>query len=262
MKPVIGITGPDRGGEMAWLFTAASVLLSGGRPRRIRPGSPADIKDLDGLVLGGGADVDPQAYTEDEFIDQYLQQTIRDKKVNIFRRVGRMISWLYFPVIFILRKLFSRKSGTIDKKRDSLEFNLLDRAAQRNLPVLGICRGAQLINVYFKGDLYEDINRFYFEEPNRYSIFPVKTIYLKKGSQLARILEIDTLKVNALHRQAVKKTGENITINATEPNQVVQGIEHETQEFILGVQWHPEYLINRKRQRHIFKTLVQYSKKK
>lgn len=262
MRPVIGITGPDRGGEMAWLFTAASVLLSGGKPRRIRPSSPADIGYLDGLVIGGGADVDPRAYTEDEFIDQYLQQTIKNKKVNIFRRLGRMISWLYFPVIFILRKLFSRKTGTIDKQRDSLEFNLLDQAVRRNLPVLGICRGAQLINVYFKGDLYDDINRFYFEEPNRFSIFPVKTVHIKKGSKLARILEIDELKVNALHRQAVKKTGEDITINAREPNQVVQGIEHEKQEFVLGVQWHPEYLINRKRQRKIFKVLVQYSKKK
>jgi len=262
MKPVIGITGPDRGGEMAWLFTAASILLAGGKPKRIRPGSPAGIQDLDGLVLGGGADIDPQAYAEDAFIEQYLQETIKDKRVNVFKRVGRLISWLYFPILFLLRKLFSRKYGAIDEKRDSLEFNLLDRAVERNLPILGICRGAQLINIYFKGDLYDDINRFYYEEPNRYSIFPVKTILIKKGSKLSRILNIDRLKVNALHHQSVKNTGENISISAREPNKVVQGIEHNKQEFIIGVQWHPEYLINRKIQRQIFRTLVHYCKKK
>lgn len=262
MKPVIGITGPDRGGEMAWLFTAASVIIAGGKPRRIRPASPADIEELDGLILGGGADLDPESYTRDEFIDQYLEQTIKARNLNIFQKAGRMISWLYFPVVFLLRRIFSRESHIPDKERDFLEFKLLDHAVERNLPILGICRGAQLINVYFKGSLYEDINRFYFEEPNRYSVFPVKTIFIRKGSKLSEILEIDRLTVNALHHQSVKDTGENISISAREKNKVVQGIEHNRLEFIIGVQWHPEYLINRKRQRRIFKVLIQFSLKK
>ena len=125
------------------------------------------------------------------------------------------------------------------------------------MPVLGICRGAQLINVYFKGTLYEDINTFYYEEPNRYSIFPVKKIYIKPGSKLAEILGVRELRVNALHHQAVKKAGEDIEIVAQEANKVVQGIESAAKKFVVGVQWHPEYLVQKKRQRRIFKALVE-----
>jgi len=230
-KPVIGVTGPDKGGEAAWLFTALSILLSGGKPVRIRPKLPREIGKIDGLVLGGGADINPKSYTEDLFIEQYLNKTIREKNVSLFRRIGRMINWLYFPVVFVLRKLLGVKEHKPSDARDELEFNLLEQAVNKGIPVLGICRGAQLINIYFKGSLYEDINKFYFEEPNRHSIFPVKTIHLKKDSQLREILELNKLKVNALHNQAVKEKGEDIIISAKEKNEVVQGIEHEKQGY-------------------------------
>src|SRR6056297_2604287 len=97
-KPVIGVTGPDKGGEAAWLFTALSILLSGGKPVRIRPKLPREIGKIDGLVLGGGADINPKSYTEDLFIEQYLNKTIREKNISLFRRIGRMINWLYFPI--------------------------------------------------------------------------------------------------------------------------------------------------------------------
>jgi len=256
MRPRIGITGPDRGGATAWFFTALNILLAGGKPYRITPAHPVSPEKLDGLILGGGADVDPEAYTRDDFIDQYLQQTLKAKHLNIFRRVGRFISWLYYPLLFLLRMAFSRKSLKISKERDQLEFKLLDDIVRENKPVLGICRGSQIINVYFKGSLFENINIFYYEEPNPHSIFPVKTIYLKAGSKLAGILKIDTLRVNALHNQAVKKEGENIRVAAREENQVVQGIEHTLRNFIIGVQWHPEYLIFHKRQRGLFRAFT------
>lgn len=260
-KPVIGVTGPDKGGEAAWLFTALSILLCGGKPLRIRPKSPGGIEKIDGLVLGGGADINPKSYTEDLFIEQYLNKTIREKNISLFRRIGRMINWLYFPIVFVLRKLLGVKEHKPSDARDELEFNLLNQAVDKGIPVLGICRGAQLINIYYKGSLYEDINKFYFEEPNRHSIFPVKTIYLKKESKLREILKLDKLKVNALHNQAVKEKGEGIIISAEEENEIVQGVEHENQEFIVGVQWHPEYLVNRKRQRRLFKTLIEHAQK-
>jgi putative glutamine amidotransferase len=170
-----------------------------------------------------------------------------------------LINWLYFPLVFLLRKLLGVKEHKPSDARDELEFNLLNQAVEKGIPVLGICRGAQLINIYFKGSLYEDINKFYFEEPNRHSIFPVKTIFLKEGSKLKEILKLDELKVNALHNQAVKEKGEDIVISAKEPNEIVQGIEHQKQDFIIGVQWHPEYLVNQSRHRRLFKTLIEHS---
>ena len=256
MRPVIGISGPDKGGGMAWFFTALSIIIAGGKPVRITPRRAYKIEKLNGVVIGGGADIDPRSYTEDDFIEHYMQLTLKARKLGILRRIGRFIGWLYYPIIFLLRKLFSRKSPPLSKKRDELEFNLINAAVKKNIPILGICRGAQLINIFFKGDLFDDINRFYFEEPNRHSIFPVKTIFLKRGSKIHRIFGIDKLEVNALHHQAVKKKGEDIEIVAREANQVVQGIEHLSRNFIIGVQWHPEYLIIHKRQRRIFTELV------
>ena len=256
-RPVIGITGPDKGGKAAWIFTALSVWLAGGRPLHITPSKPRSAKNLHGLIIGGGSDIDPDAYQKENFIDEYLDQTLRDEKKSFFEKISSFFSWLLYPLVFLIRVFFSRKSHALDKNRDQLEFGLLHQAVEKDIPILGICRGAQLINVYFKGTLYEDINTFYFEEPNRYSIFPVKKVYIKPQSQLSEILGVKELKVNALHHQAVEKAGKDIKIVAREPNEVVQGIESEAKNFILGVQWHPEYLIQKKRQRRIFKALVE-----
>jgi len=256
-RPAIGITGPDKCGKAAWIFTALSVWLAGGRPIHITPSKPRAPNKLHGFVIGGGSDIDPNTYQKENFIDEYLDQTLRDERKSFFKKIGSFFSWLLYPLVFMIRILFSRKSHTLDKERDQLEFGLLHQAVENNLPVLGICRGAQLINVYFKGTLYEDISTFYYEEPNRYSIFPVKKIYVKPDSKLAEILGVKELEVNALHHQAVKKAGNNIEIVAREPNEVVQGIESTAKNFILGVQWHPEYLIQKKRQRRIFKALVE-----
>ena len=256
-RPLIGITGPDKGGRAAWLFTALSVWLAGGKPVHITPARPRTAAQLHGLIIGGGSDIDPDAYQKENFIDEYLDQTLRDERKSFFEKIGSFFSWLLYPLVFLIRILLSRKTQPLDKERDQLEFGLLHQAVEKGLPVLGICRGAQLINVYFKGTLYEDINTFYYEEPNRYSIFPVKKIYVKPDSQLAEILGVKELTVNALHHQAVEKAGNNIEIVAREPNEVVQGIESTSKRFILGVQWHPEYLIQKKRQRRIFKALVE-----
>nr|WP_242693173.1 gamma-glutamyl-gamma-aminobutyrate hydrolase family protein [Sabulibacter ruber] len=145
----------------------------------------------------------------------------------------------------------------MDQARDHLEFQLIDQAVKKNLPILGICRGSQLLNVYFRGTLHQDINSFYLEEPNPSSIFPVKRVSIKPGSKLAQIVGTLKLKVNALHHQAVHTPGKGLQIVAQEENQVVQAIEHIGEQFMLGVQWHPEYLPRRKEHRSIFQALVQ-----
>jgi putative glutamine amidotransferase len=259
--PTIGITGPEKGGGVAWFFTALSVRLAGGKPVRITPTNPKTADGLQGLIIGGGADVDPSIYEQEHMIDEYLQLTIRQRRKNIFQRIGRLISWLYYPALFFLRKMFSRKLVFgLDQARDHLELQLIDQAVKKGLPVLGICRGSQLINVYFRGTLFQNISTFYTEEPNPASIFPVKKVLIKPGSLLSRVLKVKSLRVNALHNQAVKDPGESIAIVGREPNHVVQAIESSSQPFIIGVQWHPEYLPQSEEHRRLFKSLVQQAK--
>lgn len=260
-RPTIGITGPDRGGAMAWMFTSLAVRLAGGKPVRITPSRPRTADGLQALIIGGGADVDPATYQQDNVMDEYLEHTFRQPKKNFFQKIARFTRWLYYPSLFLLRKVFSRKrKWGLDRDRDHLEFQLIDQAVKKGLPIMGICRGSQLLNVYFQGTLYQNINAFYLEEPNPSSVFPVKKVYIKPGSKMAEVLGVHQLEVNALHNQAVKDPGKNIEIVAREPNDVVQAIENTQQDFIIGVQWHPEYLPQRKQQRRIFQALVRHAK--
>jgi putative glutamine amidotransferase len=260
-RPTVGITGPDVGGGAAWFFTALAVLLAGGRPVRITPSRPRTADGLQALIIGGGADVDPSIYEQQHILDEYLQRTIRHPRKNIFKRLGRLVRWVYYPVIFFARKLMSRKLAFgLDQDRDHLELQLLDQAAKKDLPVMGICRGTQLMNVYFRGTLYQKINTFYVEQPNPASIFPVKRVIIKPGSKLEKVMGTSRLRVNALHNQAVKEPGQNIQIVAREPNQVVQAIEHTTHDFMIGVQWHPEYLPQILEHRRLFQALVQQAR--
>lgn len=259
-KPRIGVTGPDKGGNAAWIFTGLSIFLAGGIPVRVRPSNPKSIDKLQGLVIGGGADIDPEAYENENFFDSYLKETLQNKKRSFKSRIKSFIKFLIYPIIFLIRKILSRKGKFLDKERDVLEFSLVNQAVVKELPLLGICRGAQLLNVYFKGDLYDDISSFYQEESIRESIFPVKKVFLKSRSKLARLIGVDELYVNALHHQAVKQVGEGIEVVAEEPNGVVQAIESSQHNFIIGVQWHPEYLITKSIHRKIFRGLIQNAK--
>ena len=129
-----------------------------------------------------------------------------------------------------------------DPQRDQLEMTVVKDALTCGVPLLGICRGAQLINVVLGGTLHTDLRPLRRHTPNRNSIFPVKSIDVFKHSDLYQYLGEAVLKVNSLHNQAVDRIGTDLRVTARDQDGFVQGIESSAGSYIQGVQWHPEYM--------------------
>lgn len=243
-KPTIAITGPAAGGAAAWTFTSLAVRLAGGIPLRVIPGGRT--YEFDGLILGGGADVNPMLYGESRLTPQST-----GKK-------AQFTDYLVSPISFLARRLAAKKTGDwIDSARDTLEVSLLEYAVARDIPILGICRGQQLINVYFGGSLHQSLSPLYVETPEVQSHLPRKRILVSPGTKLRTILGRDETRVNGLHRQGVRSLGNGMLVSAKDKNGIVQAIEASGYSFIIGVQWHPEYLPQRLEQRNLFTALVE-----
>ena len=263
-RPIIGITGPRTGGWPAWFCARTQIWLQGGRARRITPKSNfvEDTLDLfDGLIIGGGADINPEMYGESIF------KTIKTETRRVVgsRRRWRVrwpLQFFVSVILWLIRRLFSVQMDLAlrDKGRDDLEYSLIKAAVRRDMPVLGICRGGQMINVFFGGSLHQDISGFYVEKPNLRTVRARKKVNVVPGTELARITGRDKMRVNSLHHQSVNLLGSNLRVCAVEPNGVVQAIEHTQARFVLGVQWHPEFLPLHREQRRIFHHLVEAAK--
>lgn len=147
-----------------------------------------------------------------------------------------------------------------DRVRDRMEIRWLGRAEEEGLAVLGICRGAQLMNVRRGGTLHIDIGKIF--ENAKYpahvlaNIFYRKMIYIEPDTQLARLVQAEKIKVNSMHKQSIDHVGRGLVVSAKEDNGIVQGVEDPSRDFFLGVQFHPETLIYRKPFRALFKALV------
>jgi putative glutamine amidotransferase len=251
--PLIGVTGPDRGGFPAWAFTWLAIRRAGGRAIRLRPGrfvGNRSLPELDGLILGGGADVDPQRYHRESDRMSSPADPPRSKGSS-----GRVLSWILAPFLLIARRIFSIGSHAVDRERDTFEDACLTTALEAGIPVLGICRGAQFINIHCGGSLHTDLAGFYGEAGNLGTVAPRKRIRLQPGSRLHAVLG-DEAMVNSLHRQAVNRLGAGLAAIAHDDAGVVQAIEHSGHPFLSGVQWHPEYLPAMRDQQRIFQDLV------
>lgn len=133
----------------------------------------------------------------------------------------------------------------LKEKRTAFEFAITRGAIARNMPILGICGGEQLLNVVLGGSLIQHIpdsidNALAHEQPNpRHEAG--HEIRIEQGTLLHRIVGKERAQVNSAHHQAVKQVGEGVRVNAYAPDGVIEGIEYDAHPFCLGVQWHPEY---------------------
>lgn len=164
------------------------------------------VNELDGLVLQGGADVSPSTYDETP-----LQE-----------------AW----------------GG--DRMRDLYELELLRTFVAQKKPVLGICRGCQLINVAFGGTLYQDIRTqvpgtFGHHDAEAYDQY-FHALSLTPGSGLAQLYpNAKEVRVNTIHHQAIKKLGDDLVVEARAvPDNIIEAIRWRGSSYVFGVQWHPE----------------------
>jgi putative glutamine amidotransferase len=149
-------------------------------------------------------------------------------------------------------------SRSVDPLRDEFELSVLDLAAERELPVMGICRGAQLMNVHAGGSLYGDVHHMRRHTSNKGTLLPRNEVRVDPASRLAAMLGASTSQVNSLHHQAVRSLGEGLVVSARDCDDIVQGIESVDGPFRIGVQWHPEYMPQRRDQRRLFLSFVDY----
>ncbi len=160
-----------------------------------------DALTCDGLLLPGGGDMDPKFYGQ-----------------------------VRIPAC-----------GEPNLLRDAAEPLLLRAFLAADKPVLGICRGIQVMNAVLGGDLYQDIKPFE-HLPHNDHWAKVHTVTVRRGTLLSRILGQDTVLVNSQHHQAVDRVAPGFTLAALSEDGIVEAIEKPDARFCLGVQWHPEWL--------------------
>ena len=186
-----------------------AVERAGGLPVVLAPGTPEDapvlLDHLDGLLLTGGADVDPGLY------GQPPHET-----------VTRIIP-----------------------ERDALEVALCREALRRDMPLLAICRGQQVLNVATGGTLIQDLPSQWKgavnHDPEGERWSPAHDVRILPGTRLREILGQERVEVNSFHHQAVKAPGQGVVVSAfAEEDDVVEGIEIPGRRLAVGVQWHPE----------------------
>ncbi|MDB4977523.1 MAG: peptidase [Myxococcaceae bacterium] len=251
-RPLIGVTGPKRGGWPAWVFTRWALSRAGARAVRITSASQVDMTRLSGLVIGGGADVsEPIANMPEE----------PTPPASRVRWPRRLIDLLFAPLVLVVRWLAATKPHGIDPGRDAMELRLLEYAREHELPVLGICRGSQLMNLAEGGTLLRDVNTLYDERPHLYTVLPRREVAVLPDSRLFAIVGRRELLVNSLHFHAVRDPGRDVRIVAREPSGVPQAIEHTKRKFWLGVQWHPEYLPQQDVHQRIFEALAEAARR-
>lgn len=169
----------------------------------------AMLERIDGLLFTGGADVGPQMYG---------QETL--------------------PLC-----------GETNPRRDRMEFPLCRMALEKDMPILAICRGYQVLNCLLGGTLYQDIGAQYgpaLSHPQYdHPADPVHAVTVEEGTLLRRLTGLNAFRVNSRHHQGICRLGRGLRVCARAEDGLIEGVELSGKKFVLGVQWHPESLSDR-----------------
>jgi len=232
MKPLIGVTtselrsssagtlrrhGEPPHAEMALGMTYLRAIdAAGGIPVVLPPlgDALAFLDRLDGVCLSGGPDLDPEAYGAVE------------RHADL---------------------------GPTEPGLDAFELELARAADARGIPVLGVCRGAQALNVARGGSLHQHLPGHRQTEP---ATATTHTVHVEAGTRLAGLVGTDVLRVNSFHHQAVDRLGRGLRAVAYAADGTVEAVEASGNRFLVGVQWHAEGLIAQPRHRALFDALV------
>jgi putative glutamine amidotransferase len=212
-----------------------AILHVGGEPRVLDPTMPIEqaLAGIDGLMLTGGDDVAPSRYGEE------AHPTVVEAEAG----------------------------------RDEFEIGLINSARARQLPILAICRGVQMLNVACGGTLVQDIPSqltgalaHSLPVPPNLAYSLAHEVWVEKDSLLSKLmrerLADDTCEVNSRHHQAVKDVARGFNVSATAPDGVIEAIEDPAAAFCLGVQWHPENFFRTGEFRSLFEGFVEAANKK
>ena len=149
------------------------------------------------------------------------------------------------------------ETAPMDAARDAYEIEILKRVIDQGIPILGICRGAQLLNVVLGGNLHSDLRRIRSKTSNRRTPFARKTLLLENNSRLSQIMGCQKTRINSLHHQAIAELGEGLDVVGCDLDNIVQAVENPQHRFMVGVQWHPEYLPLRRPQQALFQAFCE-----
>ena len=212
-KPIIGITGNYDNGKCTLLEGYyRSVLEAGGTPLIIPAFDDTDamlsmLDNVDALILSGGGDINPLYLGEEPL----------------------------------------RELSSINPARDWHELMLVRLAANRQIPILGICRGLQVMTAALGGKLYQDIYREanatlkHSQDTDRH--VATHNVRIEAGSMLAKLFDSTHLPVNSFHHQAVKEAAPGFSITALSPDGLIEAVESTMRKSMIGIQWHPECMI-------------------
>jgi putative glutamine amidotransferase len=209
-----------------------------GIPTRFRDsGEPVDEirRYLDAVLWAGGVPIVIPTHTPIDRVPDYFE------RIDGILLPGSPTD--IDPAIFGEKR--HPKLGKMLPERDALDFALLKHSEQAHLPVLGVCFGAQSLNVFRGGKLVQDIPSVVpapvFHDDHGEPEQPARhVVRLKTESLLGRLAGSDAVEVNSFHHQAISQAGKDLAVVATAPDGVVEAVEDTTGKFFVGVQWHPE----------------------